>query len=513
MTTPGAPRAKAVAVLGTASDVGKSLLVAGLCRLLHRAGVSVAPFKAQNMSNNASVTPEGGEIGRAQALQAEACMIDPHVDMNPILLKPESDECSQVVVQGRVWGKSSGESYFTRTEEFRRLVRESYDRLARGYQTIVIEGAGSAAEVNLRRHDLVNWPMVAYADARVILVADIDRGGVFAQVLGTLDLLAEPERRRVIGIVVNKFRGQPALFADGRAFLESQSGIPVLGVLPFLRDLRLDQEDSLAVDRRRIVFTPERVNIAVVLVPHMSNFTDFNALSAEPGVALRYVSSPEELFDADAVVLPGSKNTIADLRYLVEIGMDRAIVSHARRRREVVGLCGGYQMLGSTIEDPLAVESGGSTPGLQLLDTTTVLGAEKVTTQVQATALHLGADRPLRVSGYRMHMGITARRRAGPCFRISGDQAVSEDHSLLEGAVRDDGLVWGTYIHGLFDEPEFRAAWLDRLRIRKGLPALGLAASSATSDQLRQELDRWADHVQRHLDLRPVWAALNQGAR
>ncbi len=511
---PAPSRAKAVAVLGTASDVGKTLLVAAFCRLLHRGGIRVAPFKAQNMSNNAFVTPEGGEIGRAQALQAQACHLDPHVDMNPILLKPESDACSQVVVHGRVWGKSGTDSYFTRTGEFLRLAQESYARLAQQYQAVVIEGAGSAAEVNLRYCDFVNWPMVSYADAPVVLVADIDRGGVFAQVLGTLDLLSPEDRRRVIGIVVNKFRGQPALFADGRAFLEARAGIPILGVLPYLRDLRLDQEDSLDVGGRQTPFAPDAVNIAVVLLPRMSNFTDFNALAAEPGVALRYAAGPEDLSGADAVILPGSKNTIGDLRYLFEAGMAKAIRAHLEKGCEVVGLCGGYQMLGSAIEDPLGVESGGSSPGLHLLDVTTVLGAAKITTLVEATALHLDIRTPARVKGYRMHMGVTTRGGARPCFHIRNDHtAPSDAHNAVDGGVNDNGLVWGTYIHGVFDEPEFRAAWLNRLRIRKGLRPMDTAVSKKTSDTLRHELDRWADHVEQYLDLRPVWSALNQGAR
>lgn len=497
-------KAKAVAVLGTASDVGKSLFVVAVCRLLHRAGIRVAPFKAQNMSNNASVTPEGGEIGRAQALQAQACGIEAHVDMNPILLKPESDACSQVVVQGRVWGKSGPGAYCKRTGEFLRLAQESYARLAQQHEVIIIEGAGSAAEVNLRHCDFVNWPMVAYADASVVLVADIDRGGVFAQVLGTLDLLAPEDRRRVIGIVVNKFRGEPALFDDGRVFLEQRAGVPVLGVLPFLRDLQLDQEDSLDFRQPQPRFAPDRVNIAVVLLPRMSNFTDFNALAAEPDVALRYAARPEDLGSADVVCIPGSKNTIADLQYLRQTGIAQAVTAHVEGGGELVGLCGGYQMLGSSIEDPSEVEAGRSTAGLQLLDITTSLGLTKVTALVEAEALHV--QHASRVKGYYIHMGVTTRGRARPCFQLCSAPIA------VDGAVDDTGLVWGTYIHGVFDEPDFRAAWLNRVRARKGLPVREAASSRRISESLAGELDRWATHVERHVDLRPIWRVLNQGA-
>ncbi|NJN70473.1 MAG: cobyric acid synthase, partial [Nitrospira sp.] len=297
---------RALAVLGTGSDVGKSLITAGICRLLHRTGIRVAPFKAQNMSLNSFVTPEGGEIGRAQALQAAACRIPPHVDMNPILLKPESDSCSQVVVLGRVFAKQEASAYFDGRRTLWSIAEDSYTRLASRYEMMVIEGAGSAAEVNLRKLDLANWPVVKMADAQVLLVADIDRGGVFAQILGTLDLLEPDERNRVCGVVVNKFRGDAELFADGVRFLESRSGVPVLGVIPYLRDLMLEQEDGLGhVIDQETHFISDRINIAVILLPHMSNFTDFNILSAEEDVVLKYASTPTMLSDADIVIIPG----------------------------------------------------------------------------------------------------------------------------------------------------------------------------------------------------------------
>ena len=492
--------ARAFAVLGTGSDVGKSVITAGLCRLLHRAGIRVAPFKAQNMSLNSFVTPDGGEIGRAQALQAEACGLAPHVDMNPILLKPESDNCSQVVVRGKVFAKQAAATYWAHTHHLWSVVKDSYANLASQYEVVMIEGAGSAAEVNLRDRDLVNWPVVRLADARVLLVADIDRGGVFAQILGTLDLLEPDERAKVCGVIVNKFRGDAALFVDGVQFLESRSGIPVLGVVPFLRDLILDQEDSVDVrSYRHIVFLPDRVNIAVILLPHMSNFTDFNMLSAEEDVALKYVSTPDGLSEADIVVLPGSKNTLADLSYLRKQGFERVLQQHVDRLRELVGICGGYQMLGRKIADPYEVEQGGESAGLDYLNIETSLDRTKRTTQVEASPTDTHRMGQGVIRGYHIHMGVTSRGDEAPCFRIHRNSIAGKDE--LDGAMRTDGLVWGTYIHGVFDEPGFRRVWLNRVRERKGLLPLEVLASESVTTRLQGELDRWADHVSRHVDV------------
>ena len=517
-------RAQAIAILGTGSDVGKSMITSGLCRLFYRAGIRVAPFKAQNMSLNSFVTPEGGEIGRAQALQAEACGIPPHVDMNPILLKPESNCRSQVVVQGRVFATLDAKAYFARTRdsELFRAVRASYERMALQYEVIVIEGAGSAAEVNLRERDLVNWATVEMADAGVVLVADIDRGGVFAQIVGTLDLITPLDRARVFGVVINKFRGDATLFADGVRFLRDRTGIPVLGVLPFLRDLALDQEDSLDMDvGRQVKFGADRINLAVLLLPHMSNFTDFNLLAEEEDVALRYVATPDQATGADVILIPGSKTTLEDLAYLQGKGFEPCVQDHVQRGGELVGICGGYQMLGRQITDPEGVESGGAGAGLGLLEVTTVLARKKITEQVQAQALHLGGPAVLPVHGYLIHMGRTDRHGIEPCFQLrgvtkqtslGGDGAENHDE-LVDGAVRQDGRVWGTYIHGLFDQPSFRRAWLNRLRIRKGLPALDLACSQRVNEKRRDALDRWADHVEEHLDLAPIWESLRRKKR
>jgi len=507
---------RALMVMGTGSDVGKSVVAAGLCRIFHRVGIDVAPFKAQNMSLNSFVTSDGGEMGRAQVLQAEACGLPPHVDMNPILLKPEADNCSQVVVHGKVWGKYDGRNYFARRDKLFRFVQESYEHLARDHALIVIEGAGSAAEVNLRDKDIVNWPVAELADARVLLVADIDRGGVFAQVIGTLDLLSSNERHRVIGIVVNKFRGDLELFADGVRFLEERSRLPVLGVLPFLRELDLDQEDSVEVERRRHAqFRRDKVNIAVVLLPRMSNFTDFNPLAAEPDVILRYAKAPAELDGADAVIIPGSKSTVADLEYLDQAGFRAAFAAHLSGGGELLGICGGYQMLGREICDPYGVESNGTRLGFGFLNVTTELMASKTTTRVEAQPIEREADTTAIVRGYEIHMGRTDRAPVASRFRILrrlGDETAeshNDSNGDTDGAMTDDGRIWGTYIHGVFDQPGFRRLWLNQLRQRKGLEPFPLAVSENANRKLAAAMDRWADHLERHLDLAPIFSAIN----
>lgn len=500
-------------VMGTASDVGKSVVAAGICRLLYRRGVRVAPFKAQNMSLNSFVTAEGGEMGRAQVLQARACGLLPHVDMNPILLKPEADNRSQVVVNGSVWGTHDAQSYFGRRQVLFHHVRESYERLSGVYDAIVIEGAGSAAEINLRDRDIVNWPVAVMADAGVVLVADIDRGGVFAQIIGTIDLLSPEERRRVVGIVVNKFRGDLTLFSDGVAFIAQHTHIPILGVVPFFRDIQLDQEDSLDLERPgRIEFTKDKVNVAVVLLPRMSNFTDFNVLAAEPDVAVCYAASPSDLTGADVVVLPGSKNTVADLHYLEQAGFGPIIAACVDAGAELVGVCGGYQMLGREIADPFGVEAGGHRQALGFLDVVTELTTQKTTQQVEAMPLY--SEKELNesdiVRGYEIHMGRTQRGRVSPCFRIlqrngrSGKDLPSHE----EGAISEDHRVWGTYIHGVFDGPGFRRSWLNRVRRRKGLAPLPFEVSFGVSKHLAAAIDRWADHLEQHLKLEPIFTTL-----
>jgi len=501
---------KALAILGTASDVGKSLVTAGLGRLLHQKGVNVAPFKSQNMSLNSFVTLDGGEMGRAQVLQAHACGVLPHVDMNPILLKPEADHCSQVIVQGKVWGRHDAKEYFGCRPELFRFVKLSFDRLAARHDVLLIEGAGSAAEINLRDRDLVNWPVVEMADARVILVADIDRGGVFAQILGTLDLLQPHERQRVMGVIINKFRGDQRLFDDGVQILEERGGVPVLGVLPFMRQLELDQEDSVNVDHADSKpFSNDTVNVAVVLLPHMSNFTDFNPLAAEKDVAFQYIKSPEQLEGADVVILPGTKNTIGDLRYLLNVGFGEKIQSYIREKnRELLGLCGGFQMLGKMIVDPYQVEEGGEIQGLEILDMWSELLPDKQTSQVTAQPLFLSGIWDCEVRGYEIHMGLTHRSAGSPCFGIVQRRSGRDGESTSDGAVSSDGLVWGTYIHGVFDQPGFRRAWLNRIRQRKRWPGLDVSVSQAVSGRLAVSLDRWAQHMEEHVQVQRIFSHL-----
>ena len=453
-------------------------------------------------------------MGRAQVLQAQACGVAPHVVMNPILLKPEADSQSQVIVQGKVWERQEAQEYFKKKAVLWELVKASYEKLAKTYEVIVIEGAGSAAEMNLRDRDIVNWPVAHMADAAVILVADIDRGGVFAQVIGTMDLLAPEERQRVIGVVINKFRGDLTVFEDGVKIIEERIGVPVLGVLPYLKNVELDQEDSVAIERFRMTpFEPERVNVAVVLLPHMSNFTDFNQLAAESDVALRYVASPNELHGADVIILPGSKTTIADLDYLRKAGFDDALTTHEQQRWEIIGICGGFQMLGKEISDPHHVETGGLSKGLGLLEMETKMVPHKQTEQVRARTIEKSWGHESVVQGYEIHMGVTTRADAvSPCFQIFSDDGKASSEPCEQrdnGGMRADGQVWGTYIHGVFDQPTFRRQWLNRIRLRKKLAPRDVEISQAVSERLVHALDRWADHVEKHLNLAPILSALN----
>jgi adenosylcobyric acid synthase len=350
------------------------------------------------------------------------------------------------------------------------------------------------------------------ADAQVLLVADIDRGGVFAQLIGTLDLLSRDERRRVIGIVVNKFRGDPSLFADGVRFVEERARLPVLGVLPFIRNLDLDQEDGVEFERRRHVpFTGDKVNVAVVLLPHMSNFTDFNSLGAESDVALRYARSPAELSGADAVIIPGSKSTVADLEYLDQAGFRAAFAAHLSGGGELLGICGGYQMLGREICDPYGVESGGTKLGFGFLNVTTELTASKTTTQIEAEPMERDADKSAIVRGYEIHMGRTDRAMMAPRFHILRRRGAetADSNGDADGAMTDDGRIWGTYIHGVFDQAGFRRHWLNQLRRRKGLEPFPLAVSENVNRKSAAAMDRWADHLERYLDLAPIFDAVN----
>jgi adenosylcobyric acid synthase len=504
--------AKVLMVQGTSSSVGKSLLTAALCRIFSRQGLRVAPFKAQNMSNNAAVCADGAEIGRAQAMQAAAAGIQPSADMNPVLLKPEANARSQVIVLGKPWRTLQAGSYYRRKEELWPTVTAALDRLRSAHDLVIIEGAGSPVELNLRRFDIVNMAIARHARAPVVLVGDIDRGGIFAQLLGTLWLLEPEERALVRGLVVNKFRGDPALFADGVQMLQARAEVPVLGVVPYLPGLAIPEEDAVAlsegvrgqgsgVSQGAAKF----IDIAVIRLPHIANFDDFDALRDEPGVGLRYVQSPAALGMPHAIVLPGTKSTVADLAWLRIEGLAEVIRLQAAWGTAIVGICGGYQMLGRIIRDPSHVESrDDETKGLGLLPLETVFAEAKATSQIRARVLGgpgwLATAACQELEGYEIHMGQTIGGRA---WLENGD-------NRTDGAASDDGRVWGCYLHGLFANSAFRRLWLASL----SAPAKGIDHAQADDQtgeaRLQVALDRLADVVETALDMRQLTAILEQ---
>lgn len=508
--------ARALMILGTASHVGKSIMTAALGRILSDEGYRVAPFKAQNMSLNSAATPDGYEIGRAQALQAEACRVPSRAEMNPILIKPSTDRSAQVVVMGRVWGQVSAADYHQRrVEELFPVVVRAYKKLANEHDIVLIEGAGSPAEINLKAHDIVNMRMAEAAGAACLLVGDIDRGGVFASLLGTVELLEPCERALFRGFVVNKFRGDVGLLEPGIEMISERIQLPCAGIVPHLPDLGLDEEDSVALEHRptpREAWTPKqegprrRLRIGVVAFPYLANFTDFDALAAEPSVSLAYLNHPGELSEADLLVLPGSKQTLDDLAWLRGRGLERGIREFGGRAG-VMGICGGMQMLGLSIEDAGGVENPGdrrSERGLGLLPIATTLTAEKVTRvvrgQLQRASLF---GQPLAAScfqGYEIHLGETLYAEgASPFAEITraGDTAARPD-----GAVTASGSACGTYIHGLFNDDGFRHAFLAAARAACGLAAPEQTASVGAEREAR--IDRLADHVRHALDMKLI---------
>jgi adenosylcobyric acid synthase len=475
--------ARALMFAGTGSDVGKSLIVAGLARALTQRGLTVRPFKPQNMSNNAAVTADGGEIGRAQALQARAARAPPSVHMNPVLLKPQSDIGAQIVVQGRVFASAKAAAYQHMKRDLLPYVLESYRRLRGEADVILVEGAGSVAEINLRANDIANMGFARAADVPVVVIGDIDRGGVIASLVGTKTVLAPDDAALIRGFIVNKFRGDPVLFAAGMEQIAQATGWPALGLIPHFADARLlPAEDALALEQRPSVKPRARVRIAVPILPHIANFDDLDPLDAEAEVELIRVRPGAVLpGDADLIVLPGSKATIADLTALRAAGFDIDIAAHRRRGGMILGLCGGYQMLGRTIADPGGVEGPPArVEGLDMLDVETTLSADKRLEAVSGTSKD-GAP----FAGYEMHMGATT----GPdCARPFARLADGSP----EGAVSADGRVAGTYVHGLFTDDRQRAAWLIRF---------GGTASVAYDDSVERTLDALAAHLAAHLDL------------
>jgi len=493
--------AKAIMIVGTASDVGKSVIAAGLCRIFYRLGIRVAPFKAQNMSLNSYVTPDGREIGWAQAAQAKACGIEPTADVNPILLKPVSGLGSQVILQGKVHGNMGVRDYYAFKKQVWEKVKESYQRLAEEFSLIVLEGAGGAAEINLRDHDIANFRMAELADASVLLVGDIERGGVFASLVGTFDLLSSQERSRIKGLIINKFRGDATLLKNGLEFLERRTGIPVLGVIPYYDRISIPEEDSVALERKmreQRSFGADSVNIAVIRLPHMANYTDFAGLEKEKGVVLRYLTRRESLSNVDVLILPGTKNTLGDLKWLWEEGWREEILSYVRQGGRAVGICGGYQILGEEVADPLGIEGKrGKGRGLGLLPMRTELAAEKTTDKVVARSLLNGVVRG--VEGYEIHMGKSeAVKEVKPAFKILERDGRSVRET--DGAVVEGGRIWGSYLHGLFANSSFRQAWLNDLFRVKGL------RPSPLKRENKDPYDEWAKYLWKHLNMARVFA-------
>ncbi|MCX5999484.1 MAG: cobyric acid synthase [Chloroflexi bacterium] len=503
--------AKTLMVQGTASSVGKSILVAAFCRIFKQEGYRVAPFKAQNMALNSFVTPEGGEIGRAQAVQAEAAGVAPSVDMNPILLKPEGDNRSQLIVRGRVAGIVTADAYYRRTDDLLPTVADSLARLCATYDIVVIEGAGSPAEINLREREIVNMRVARLAQAPVVLVGDIDRGGVFAALVGTLALLEDDERRYVRGLIINKFRGDISLLQPGLDVLQKRTSRPVLGVVPYFKDIFIAQEDSVYLDERPQSRSAADLDIAIIRLSHVSNYDDFDPLEQE-GCRVRYVENVSELGSPDAIIIPGTKTTMKDLRYIWSSGLAEAIVRRAKGGTPVVGICGGYQMLGRSIRDPggVEVEEGvGEAIGLGLLDVVTTFGPQKSTTQVRGQVIAdkgiLAGTKGEVVTGYEIHMGQTVAGADSSILRLREVPDGQVDY--LDGAMNAQGMVLGTYVHGLFHNQAFRQTVLNNLRRRRGL---GERWGGIAADKERQ-YDKLADHVRRSLDMAAVRRIVAEG--
>jgi len=476
---------------GTGSDVGKSLLVAGLCRAFKKRGLKVAPFKPQNMSNNAAVTEDGGEIGRAQALQARACGLPLSVHMNPVLLKPQTDVGAQVIVQGHVLGNKSAKDYSLFKKSLMAKVLESFEIVSEGCDLVLVEGAGSAAEVNLRANDIANMGFAEAASIPVVIIGDIDRGGVIASLVGTHELLPQHERERLAGYLINKFRGDASLFDDGLKLITEKTGMASFGVVPWFGEAsRLPAEDAAGLlGTSQAIGEPDpegdgRIVVAVPRLSRIANFDDLDPLIAEPDVDVRFISAGSAIpGNADVIILPGSKATLAELRYIRKQGWDIDITAHFRRGGMIVGICGGYQMLGNVVRDPQGIEGpAGEEPGLGLLNVDTTMEVQKVLWETEGTEI----DSHAAVKGYHMHMGDTeGPDRERPWLALKG---------CVEGAVSRNGRVMGSYLHGLFNKDEFRHAFLDRLREGRGQ---GVSFEA----QVEETLDALADHLEKHADL------------
>ena len=489
-------------IQGTMSNAGKSLLAAGLCRIFAQDGYRVAPFKSQNMALNSFVTKEGLEMGRAQVVQAQACGVEPSVKMNPILLKPTTDMGSQVIVNGKVHGNMKAMDYFKKKKEYIPMIKESYEQLATQNDIIVIEGAGSPAEINLKQDDIVNMGMAQIVDAPVLLVGDIDRGGVFAQLYGTVELLEEEEKRRIKGLVINKFRGDEKILKPGLSMLHKLCKKKVLGVIPYM-NVDIEEEDSLAESLSKKECT-QAIDIAVIRLPKISNFTDFQALSLEDGVSVRYVDQKATLGRPDLILLPGTKNTIQDLLWLRQTGIEGAILRLVSEGCLLFGICGGYQMLGEEVSDLDGVEGSGSVRGLGLIPMKTTFEQEKTRTQIEGETLRFCGNfaslSQKKIRGYEIHMGKSVFTREHVPFAVF--------------AQKKDGYcgkqVIGTYLHGVFDEEDFRKAFLRLLFERKGLDPDGVSTLSL-EEYKQQQFDLLADGIRSHLDMEEIYRIIKEG--
>lgn len=503
-----------IMMMGTSSHVGKSILATAMCRILYRKGRKVVPFKAQNMALNSYVTRDGDEMGRAQVAQAEAAGMEPMVDMNPVLLKPTGNAASQVIIMGKPVGNMSAREYH-RGYSLKAFdaVKEALGRLDKEYDTIVIEGAGSPAEINLKANDIVNMRVAKYLQAPVLLIADIDRGGALASLVGTLELLDEEERALVKGLVINKFRGDVTLLTPAIDFLEKKTGKPVLGVVPHIDQMGIDDEDSVSLEEKQAVPTEGDIRIAVIQTPKISNFTDFDALAHEKDVALYYVKAVEDLGEPDVIMLPGSKNTTEDMLYLGKSGLGEKILAHAKAGKAVIGICGGYQMLGEVIRDPQHTESqNDEAAGLGLLGMETVFASEKLTSQVvaQCQDLHfmgqsISAD---NLQGYEIHMGHTAFTREADKHPFTVCQRRGTVCASQEGTANAAGNVFGTYIHGVFDNDVFRRSVLNAIRHSKGLEALANTRNVMAEKQNAYE--HLADVVENALDMEKLYQIMGE---
>lgn len=499
--------AKAIMIQGTMSNAGKSLVAAGLCRIFKQDGYKVAPFKAQNMALNSFITREGLEMGRAQVTQAEAAGVEPSVLMNPILLKPTNDTSSQVIVNGEVMDNLSAADYYKRKRDLVAAVKDSYDKLAAEHDIIVLEGAGSPAEINLKENDIVNMYMAKLAKAPVLLVGDIDRGGVFASIVGTMQLFEPEERELVKGILINKFRGDRSILQPGLDQLSEIIQKPIAGVIPFMH-LDIDDEDSLT-ERFTRKGEAGLVDLAVIRVPRISNFTDFNVLESMPGVTVRYVDSAAALGDPDLILLPGTKNTMADLLWMRQNGLESCIHKHAAAGKPIFGICGGYQMLGRVLKDPHGVEHGGEMAGIGLLPSVTVFEEEKTRTRVTGTfrgveGIFSGLS-GIDFEGYEIHMGTSSLEEGNVLADIAEDGAPAKADGL------NSGNVYGSYVHGIFDREEVAKSIISALLRAKGLSDEDVVSTDMAAYK-EQQYDLLADGIRRNMDMDLLYRIVEQGA-